>query len=522
MSDDKDAAPIAVGDVVAGKYRVERVLGEGGMGTVVAATHLDLDELRALKFVLPSMSENQEVFGRFLREARAVAKIDSEHVAKIHDIGRLDDGAPYLVMEYLEGEDLKALLEREGALEAEVAVRFALQALVGLADAHARKIIHRDLKPPNLFIAESSDGVPRVKVLDFGVSKLVGHDVPELDKTRTNVMLGSPYYMSPEQMESTKEVDARSDIWSMGVVLYEMLAGEVPFDGPSITALTIKVVQQDPAPLGGFRDDLPDGLEAVVMRCLEKKPADRYATVAALAEALEPFADGGDLAARAARILSRADDAELGEPLVEEERRADRPPGGGRSSMPTRVVTGSRKSSASRKSNAEPTSRPVRRKARRKKSSSEKKRLDGTKTASSWAAPGAEPNVGRRYLLIGTALGAVVATIALVAYRGDAPPDVTAPVGPAAASSPRQSAAPENGQARTRTDPVEPTTEPSAEPTTEPSAEPTAEPSASASAVPTAPRPGRRREDIYRGVDDDPYADYEKKQRQKAPDSPFH
>src|SRR5690606_25761694 len=155
-----------------------------------------------------------------------------------------------------------------------------------------------DLKPPNLFIAEASDGVPRIKLLDFGVSKLVGQDIPELDKTRTNVMLGSPHYMSPEQMESTAEVDARSDIWSMGVVLYEMLTGQVPFDGPSITALTIKVVQQEPPAMSSFRDDLPEGLEAVVMRCLEKKPDDRHPHVAALAEALAPFADAGDLAER--------------------------------------------------------------------------------------------------------------------------------------------------------------------------------------------------------------------------------
>jgi eukaryotic-like serine/threonine-protein kinase len=289
--EEEATAPVQVGDVLASKYRVERVLGIGGMGAVVAARHLDLGELRALKFMLPKVAAEEEASKRFLREARAAARLKSEHVATIHDVGRLNGGEPYMVMEYLEGDDLASVLKNRGRLPIDEAIDLTLQALSGLAEAHSLGIVHRDLKPPNLFVSEGSDGLARLKVLDFGVSKLIGPvDVPELSMTKTNAMLGSPHYMSPEQMECTRDVDGRTDIWSIGVLLYEMVTGKVPFDAPSITALTVLVVNKEPESPRVKRPEISRALERVIVRCLAKNPDDRYATVAELARDLVPFA----------------------------------------------------------------------------------------------------------------------------------------------------------------------------------------------------------------------------------------
>jgi serine/threonine-protein kinase len=283
--------PVRVGDTLAGKYRVEKVLGAGAMGIVVAATHVDLREVRAIKFMLPSMLGDVEGVERFLREARAAVRLKSQHVAKVHDVGRLETGAPYIVMEYLEGTDLKSLLGARGTLPVTEAVAYMLQACEAIAEAHALGIVHRDLKPANIFLTTGVGGVPCVKVLDFGIAKILVDDGPAVDVTRTTQFLGTPLYMSPEQMRSTRNVDARTDIWALGVLLYRMLAGRTPFEGSTVTEICVAVGFDQPEPLITLRPDVPPGLDAAVMRCLEKKPAGRFATAAELAAAVAPFAD---------------------------------------------------------------------------------------------------------------------------------------------------------------------------------------------------------------------------------------
>jgi eukaryotic-like serine/threonine-protein kinase len=279
------------GDVLGGKFRIERVLGQGGMGVVVEAFHLQLEQRVALKFLLPGALAYPETVARFAREARAAAKIRSEHVARVIDVGALDTGSPYIVMEYLEGQDLSQLLRARGNVTVAEATAFVLQACEALAEAHAAGIVHRDLKPANLFLARYPDGTPCVKILDFGISKISGGSSGrDFDMTRTTAILGSPYYMSPEQMRSTRAVDARADIWALGVILYELVSGRVPFDADTMPQLCGMVLQEAPAPLTGLTETGFAAFERVVMRCLEKDTGARYQSVAELAEALALFA----------------------------------------------------------------------------------------------------------------------------------------------------------------------------------------------------------------------------------------
>ncbi|HXX69946.1 MAG TPA: serine/threonine-protein kinase [Polyangiaceae bacterium] len=287
MTQALSSQPIQVGEVVAGKYRVDRVLGEGGMGIVVAATHLHLEQRVALKFLLPAMAANAEVVQRFLREARAAVKIQSEHVAKGLDVGT-HQGAPYMVMEYLEGGDLAQVLAERGALPVAEAVGYLLEACEAVAEAHALGIVHRDLKPSNLFLARGPAGKPSVKVLDFGISKAPATgDDPNL--TKTSAIMGSPSYMSPEQLVSSASVDMRSDIWALGVVLYEMLTRTVPFTAQSMPELVGAILQCVPQPIAVARHGVPAGIQAVVDRCLQKTPSTRFGNVAELARALLAF-----------------------------------------------------------------------------------------------------------------------------------------------------------------------------------------------------------------------------------------
>jgi eukaryotic-like serine/threonine-protein kinase len=280
--------PIREGEVLAEKYRVERFLGVGGMGVVVAATHLQLGKRVALKWLLPDALTMPAAVERFEREARAAVHLRGEHVAQVLDVGHFANGAPYLVMELLEGRDLGALAQEKGQLPLEDVVDFVLQACEAVAEAHAAGIVHRDLKPRNLFLTTRINGTPLVKVLDFGISKWeTGSDI---SLTRTHEVIGSPAYMSPEQIKNARDVDGRADIWSLGIILYELIAGRLPFLGESVPHLYAVVLAEPPAPLATLRPGVPAALGDVVLKCLEKNPAARFRTVHDLASALEPFA----------------------------------------------------------------------------------------------------------------------------------------------------------------------------------------------------------------------------------------
>ena len=278
-------SPVTPGDVLIGKYRVDRELGAGNMGVVVAATHLGLGHRVAIKFMLPGKGAEVQ-HQRFLREARAAVRLKTEHVARVIDVGTMDDGAPYMIMEHLDGRDLAAELKARGPLPVDEAVGYVLQAAEAVAEAHAAGIVHRDLKPANLFLTRGADGAPCVKVLDFGISKLADDQVA---LTGDLEALGSPLYMSPEQMHSSREADARSDIWSMGVTLYELVAGRTPFHGEQIQAVCTRVFLHPPEPLATYRPDAPPGLEALIAQCLEKKRERRFPNLATLAAALVPY-----------------------------------------------------------------------------------------------------------------------------------------------------------------------------------------------------------------------------------------
>ncbi|HET7501783.1 MAG TPA: serine/threonine-protein kinase [Kofleriaceae bacterium] len=290
------------GAVLLGKYRVESVLGAGGMGTVLRVTHLHLGDQLAIKVLLPEGASSVDVNARFLREAQAVVRLRGEHVARVSDFGVLPEGLPYMVMEYLRGVDLAAELKRRTVLAPGEAVDYILQACEALAEAHASGIIHRDIKPANLFLTTRPDGTPLVKVLDFGISKAPTHPVtapgvaPSFGPprgvsagpvTRTDLVMGTAGYMSPEQMKASKDVDARTDIWALGAVLYECLCGRRAFDGASFWTIAQKV-RADPVPAMDPR--VPHGLQAVVLRCLEKDRGARFASIAELVVALAPFA----------------------------------------------------------------------------------------------------------------------------------------------------------------------------------------------------------------------------------------
>ena len=284
---------VAKGEVLAGKYRVDRVLGSGGMGVVVAARHIQLEVLVALKFMTDEAVRDPDLVARFLREARAAARLRGEHVARVSDVGTLESGAPYQVIEYLEGGDLGAVLAKQGRLPVGVAVAYTIQTCEALEEAHRAGIVHRDIKPSNLFLTTRPNGTPCIKVLDFGISKLTGPGVSTSNKlrgTRGNVVLGSPAYMAPEQMHAAHSVDLRVDLWSVGATLYELLTGHVPFEAQSLLELALRIAQSNPRPIRATRPEVAPELEAIVLRCLEKDRERRFGSAQLLAEALAPFA----------------------------------------------------------------------------------------------------------------------------------------------------------------------------------------------------------------------------------------
>jgi serine/threonine-protein kinase len=299
---------IKVGDLLASKYRVERVLGEGGMGVVVEAYHELLDQRVAVKLLWQDIAD-QEAQKRLLLEARSAAKLQSDHVARVIDVDVGADGLPFIVMELLEGSDLCEIADTRGALPRWLVVDYVLQALEGLAHAHGRGIIHRDLKPSNLFLATCPDGRQVLKILDFGISKS-----PEAQDRRAKqltgglTVLGSPPYMSPEQIRTPKAIDHRTDIWSLGVSMYELLTNGMPFGGDEVQETFANILEVEPAPVRSVVTGVPEGLEQVVMKCLAKNRDDRYADVGELAKALVPYGSGSWIqsAERVASTLARA------------------------------------------------------------------------------------------------------------------------------------------------------------------------------------------------------------------------
>ncbi len=289
-----------VGSVLNGKYRIEKVIGIGGMGIVYAAHHEQLGERVALKLMLSDMARRPEAVARFINEARAAAKIKNEHVARVMDVGTIDgDGGAFMALEFLEGHDVEQILEARGRLSASEAVDYVLQALEAIAQAHALGIVHRDLKPANLFMARQQSGEDIIKVLDFGISKAQsGFDMPGGGGlTSTQEILGSPLYMSPEQLRSSRTVDARADIWSIGVILYELTTGIRPFDGETAGAVFAAILVEVPVPPRQVCPELPPDLERVILKCLARAADDRYQDVAHLAAELAPFAPHGHTSA---------------------------------------------------------------------------------------------------------------------------------------------------------------------------------------------------------------------------------
>lgn len=282
--------------IIAGKYRVERRIAEGGNGIVVEAMHLALRQPVAIKYLKPGPRASASVVDRFEREGRLAAQLTSEHVVRVHDVGELDDGSPFMVMELLKGRNLSTVLEESGPLPIPRAVDYVLQTCDALAQVHALAIVHRDIKPENLILADRPSNTPIVKVIDFGISK----SAPERDQsglwareTSKNDRLGTPVYMSPEQLRSSTEVDARTDIWSIGVTLHELLTQTLPFEGEDLPQLCTNIVLSSPVKLRAVRPGAPPELEAIILKCIEKSPADRFRNVGELAQALAPFGPPG-------------------------------------------------------------------------------------------------------------------------------------------------------------------------------------------------------------------------------------
>jgi serine/threonine-protein kinase len=284
-------SPVEVGDVVAGKFAVERILACGGSGVVVLARHLTLLEPCAIKLMRPEALEAPMARERFLREARAAARLKSEHVVKVFDVGQLEDETPYMVMEYVEGTDLEEMVLQRGALPVPEAALYMMQICAALAEAHRLGIVHRDLKPANVLVTHGADGAPRVKLVDFGISKLL-HDPNGTDPMTTlqGTVMGTPAFMAPEQINATT-IDTRTDIWAIGALLYHLVTGALPFPTAEAIIESLAIVLTTPAiPPSRHVRGIPPALEQLILRCLEKRPDDRPASVTEIAEALAPFA----------------------------------------------------------------------------------------------------------------------------------------------------------------------------------------------------------------------------------------
>jgi serine/threonine-protein kinase len=279
----------APGDVVGGKYRIVRLIGDGGMGTVYEAHHEFLETTVALKFLHSELAKRAGLGSRFLQEARVSARIRSPHVTHVTDVDQTADGSPYLVMELLHGEPLQQAMDRRGKLPVEQAIDFALQILSGLEAAHAIGVVHRDLKPDNVFIVPATGG-PLLKLIDFGIAKLRASTEFQKGLTRAGVIMGTPEYMAPEQLFSAETVDHRADLYSLGVILFEMLSGRRPADGDDVETIVAAVVSGNVRHLAALEPSLNPGLVAVVERSLQPDRDQRFATALDMRRALAPFA----------------------------------------------------------------------------------------------------------------------------------------------------------------------------------------------------------------------------------------
>jgi eukaryotic-like serine/threonine-protein kinase len=280
------------GDVILDKYEVTRVLGKGGMGEVLATHNRTLDKLVALKFIHPSLEGNDDAVARFVHEGRTAAGIDNDHVARVFDVQMLDE-VPFIVMEYLDGKDLAAVLEERGKLEFVETADLLLQACEGIHEAHAKGVVHRDLKPGNLFVT-SRQGRPLVKVLDFGIAKSTA--APGVTATAGAAVFGSPRYMSPEQFVATRDVDVRTDVWSLGVILYELLTGKPPFPGEAVPEVYAAIHQGAYTPPSRYRPDIPPALEKLISDALAHNREKRLPNIEAFAAPLATLASPVGLA----------------------------------------------------------------------------------------------------------------------------------------------------------------------------------------------------------------------------------
>ena len=315
------------GDVVAGKYRVTRIIGRGGVGIVAEATHEADDRRVAIKVLRPSPDSQAEATTRFLFEAKAAAQMKSVHIARILEVSTLDDGAPYFVMEFLEGHDLAAALKGEGVLSVETAVDYVIQTCDALAEAHSAGIVHGDLKPSNLFLTLTEGESVVVKLLDFGISKQIPSGDVELGSTKTHwPAIGTPLYIAPEQLRSNRRVDHRADIWALGIMLHESLTAQMPFAGTTLSQMSAAIAGDAPVRCRAQRPDLPEEIETIVLRCLEKDADDRFKNVGELANALLPFgpANAEMTEKRIATVLARATNVTVAPP----------PPSGAPGSIP--------------------------------------------------------------------------------------------------------------------------------------------------------------------------------------------
>ena len=309
------AQPVTIGQLI-GRYRVESIIGEGGMGVVFSARHLDLDMRVAIKVIRAELARDERIVERMMNEARAVASLKSDHVVRVYDVARLPNGTPYMVLELVDGPDLDRVLEASGPMSVDDAVAHMLDVCVGLSDAHSRGIIHRDIKPENLLVESLTDGTTRVKISDFGIAKKAITSRREMSVTQESGSVGSPWYMAPEQMINAPDVDARADVWSLGVVLFELLSGTMPFPGDTPGEVCARVMSMAPVSIDAVRPDLPAGIKHVLERCLEKSRERRYPDVAELALDLAAISPKGMTKARSVARRLGAEDVFVGRTLT--------------------------------------------------------------------------------------------------------------------------------------------------------------------------------------------------------------